>query len=109
MREQLTREQAIALHDTKWWLHHDEKTVSAFQLFNERLAMPFDEFHRCIEVALDRPVFTHEFVDPDSLLAELNGLLPAPSFDEIMAKLPAEKTIVAMPGDASKGEGDGTY
>ena len=57
--------------------------------------MPFDLFHKSIEAALGRPVFTHEFgMNRDGLTRELAGLQSAPSMEEIMALIPAEKLLV---------------
>jgi hypothetical protein len=47
------------------------------------------------ERVLGRGVYTHEFAHPYALIAELLGEAKRPSFDEILAKLPASaKTIL---------------
>jgi hypothetical protein len=95
--EQLSREQAIALHDSNAWQKWDAKTRALFQMEQDCLCMPFGEFHKAVEDALGRPVWTHEFgLNRDGLLAELQGKATAPSFAEIVAMLPAEKTVVAV-------------
>ena len=35
--------------------------------------LPFDELHRGVEAFMGRPVWTHEFVDPERLRRERNG------------------------------------
>lgn len=88
--EQLTREQAIAFHDSEAWKEMTDVERAAFQLNQECLCMPFAEFHRCVGVALGRPVWTHEFAFSDKLREEMNGKAKAPTFDEILAMLPKE-------------------
>lgn len=93
--EQLTREQAIAFHDSGAWKQMDAKARAVFQMEQDKLCMPFSEFHAAIEEALGRPVFTHEFyLNRDGLRAELEGKAKAPTFADILAMLPAEKTVV---------------
>jgi hypothetical protein len=41
-----------------------------FQLTNERLCIPFNKFHEITEKVLNRPVFSHEFADPEHLIEE---------------------------------------
>lgn len=72
--EQLTTEQAIAFHDSGAWQKWDAKTRALFQMEQACLCMPFGEFHKAVEDALGRPVWTHEFgLNRDGLLAELQG------------------------------------
>jgi len=66
------------------------------QLFQDRLCMPFNEFHRAIESVLGRPVWTHEFGSRGNLKAEYLGEKAAPTFDEIMALIPEEKRILIV-------------
>lgn len=74
----LTEDEAIALSKTGWWKDRTAEEIMRFQMAEERLAMPFGEFHEAVEEALGRPVWTHEFVDPDRLMAELDGDEPTP-------------------------------
>jgi hypothetical protein len=95
--EQLTKEQAIAFHDSNAWQKWDAKTRALFQMEQDCLCMPFYEFQKAVEEALGRPVWTHEFgLNRGGLLAELQGKATAPSFAEIVAMLPADKTVVAV-------------
>lgn len=93
--EQLTSEQAIAFHGSGAWKKWDAKTLAMFQMEQDCLCVPFSEFHKAIEETLGRPVFTHEFgLNREGLLAELQGKATAPSFAEIVAMLPADRTVV---------------
>lgn len=93
----LTKEQAIALHETKFWEPMSLRERAMFQMFEERLCMPFDVFHEAVEKTLDRPVFTHEFgVNVDGLQAELLGEAPAPTFEQIIGMIPADKRVVVL-------------
>lgn len=92
--KQFTKKEAIALHDSGGWKILPSKELFALQLQQDRLFVPWEAFHKAAEEALGRPVFTHEFVDREGLLAEFEGRVAAPSLDEIIAKLPSDKTIV---------------
>lgn len=92
--EQLTREQAIAYHDAGEWIKLNAKERFSFQIEQDCLCMPFSEFQMAANVALGRPVYTHEFADRDGLRAEFEGKVSAPSLAEIVGKLPGEKVAV---------------
>lgn len=94
--KQITREQAIEMSKNNWWTGLPEEAVVVFQLFQDRLALPFEEFHRCLEVSLGRPVYTHEMVNLDGLQKEFLGDRPAPTFQEILDLIPEEKRIVVV-------------
>lgn len=92
---QLTPFEAIAFHDAGEWKSWTAKQRATFQIHQECLCMPFGEFHRAVEEALGRPVWTHEFgVNLDGLKAELAGQKDAPTMEEIIALLPAEKVVI---------------
>ena len=46
----------------------------AFQLYEERLCMPFPLFHKAVEEALGRPVYTHEFAGVENLRQEFEAM-----------------------------------
>lgn len=101
--QQITREQAVEIFDSKRWEKWTDDEIVRFQLFQERLAMPFDRFHQAVEAVLKRPVWTHEFAFVDGLRAEYRKERPAPTFDDIVGLLPADKTIVvAMSHDVAE-------
>lgn len=89
----ITREQAVKLHDSGFWKELSARQKVEFQLFEQRLCMPFSEFHKAMEEVLGRPVWTHEFAS-DNLKAEFLGERPAPSMDDIINLIPADKRII---------------
>jgi len=95
--KQLSREEAIALAEGKFWETLSARERAEFQLSQDRLSMPFDVFHQALEDALGRPVYTHELgLNRDGLIAELLGQREAPSLDEIIALIPAEKRLLVQ-------------
>ena len=94
--EQLTKEQAIAFFESGAWRQMDAKQRALFQMGQDRLCMPFNEFHKAVTEALGRPVWTHEFVNRAGLLAELEGKAEKPTFEQVLALLPADKTVVLV-------------
>lgn len=86
---------ALALYHSNWWIGREPRYVAAFQLTVRLLCMPFDLFHEALEAALGRPVWTHEMgANWGGLLDELRGDGPVPRMEDILALLPADKTIV---------------
>lgn len=104
---QLTRDEAIALHDSEAWKAWTPQQRAAFQMVQDRLCMPFSEFHKAVEETLGRSVWTHEFgLNRDGLMREITGQASPPSFEEIVAMLPAGNTlIVRVPGSGGKDHG----
>ena len=94
--QQLTEEEAIALAESGWWIDQDAVTLAQFQLAQEVLCMDFGAFHAAVETALGRPVWTHEFVDPDRLWDELHEHRTPPTMADIIAMIPAEKRIIFL-------------
>jgi len=91
----MTREEAIALADSGWWEHLSDFERAKFQLFEDKLCMPFEVFHKSVEKALDRPVWTHEFgLNHEGLKKELLGDAPAPTMQEILDLIPEDKRII---------------
>ena len=101
----ITQEQAIELGKSQFWERMTQREIAEFQLFTDALCMPFDVFHKAIEVALDRPVWTHEFgLNVQGLKDELMLGKAAPTLTEIMDLIPADKRIVVVIADDSTGE-----
>ena len=93
----MTREQAIKLAESRWWEGMPPKDIATFQLHEERLCMPFDVFHEALEKAIGRPVFTHERgLDAEGIKRELLGDRPAPTMEEIIALIPADKRVIVV-------------
>lgn len=57
----MTKEEAIKLAESKFWEPLSDVERTRFQLFEEKLCMPFGVFHAAVEGALERPVQTLEF------------------------------------------------
>lgn len=92
--KQLTKEQAIAFAENKLYEGMTSRQIAEFQIQQDLLCMPFDVFHKAITEALGRPVWTHEFAFHDELRKELYGEKPAPTFEEIINLIPAEKRVI---------------
>jgi hypothetical protein len=92
----MTREEAIKLAKTEWWKYTDAETIVAFQLYEEKLCMPFTDFHKAIEKVLGRPVFSHELAFVDRLRIEHKGGKPKPTFEEIVELIPEEKRLLLV-------------
>lgn len=90
----MTRDEAIALHDSKFWEAMSYEERAKFQLFEPLLCMPFGVFHEAIEKTLGRPVYTHEFGHMEGLRKELLGEAPAPSMEEIISLIPKNKQLL---------------
>lgn len=97
--EQFTEEQAIALSESCWWEVCTADEIVRLQLYQERLCMPFPHYQRTIEKVLGRPVYLHEFMDPDALIREYEGSKTPPTFDEIVAMIPSDKLVVIVHED----------
>ena len=92
----MTYEQAIALAESKWWEGMSAKDVVTFQLQERLLCMDFSTYHRLVEEAIGRSVWTHEFANPHYLLNELYGNLPCPSMEDIINLIPIDKRIILI-------------
>lgn len=93
---QLTTEQAIAIADSEVWKKWTAEQVVRFQMFQKKLCMDFDHFHKCLEEVLGRPVFTHEFAFHDELVKEYLGTKETPTFEEIFDLIPKEKQFIIV-------------
>lgn len=94
-RQSIGKEKAIELFHSGWWKGRPAKEVAKFQLFTDELSMPFDEFHKVLEEALGRPVWTHELgLNFDGIALELLGEKDAPTMEEILNLIPEDKRIV---------------
>ena len=72
MSKQLTKEEAIKFNDDKQYESMSHIEIAKFQINQEILCMPFSVFHKAVEKALDRVVFTHEF-GFESIKSEINN------------------------------------
>ena len=95
MTQSIGKAAAIAMTETEWWKGLPAWQIAKFQLFTTELCMPFSEFHRAVESALGRSVWTHEFgMNYDGLVQEFLGERDAPTMQEIFDLIPAEKRLV---------------
>ncbi len=93
VHDELTKEEAIGLYNSGWWVGLPAIDVAKFQLHQRLLCVPFDVYQHAVEKAMGRSVYTHEFAHPDGLRAELNGG-ESPTWQEILDLLPANKRTV---------------
>jgi len=95
--KQLSKQKAIELHDSKIWEDWTSEEIVKFQLWQEKLCVPFSVFHEAVEKSLGRPVYTHEFgMNLDGIKSEFLHERPEPTFDEILSLIPKEKLILIM-------------
>lgn len=93
----MTEEQAIALGNSGWWEGLSYRERAEFQLIEDRLCMPFEVFHEAVEKTLGRPVYTHEFgLARKELISELTGDRPAPTLEDILNLIPADKRLILV-------------
>lgn len=94
---ELTREQAIQLHDSGFYEDMTYKEKAEFQINEQLLCMPFDVFHEAVEKTIGRPVFTHEFsMNYDGILAEIMGEIKIQDLRsvEILQLIPESKRVI---------------
>lgn len=93
---QFTREEAIQFGEEKRWESMTPTERGLFQLRQDNLCMPFEKAHEGVTSLLARPVYTHEFANPDMLWDEYQGLIPAPDLEAIIAKLPSGMDVIVV-------------
>ncbi len=92
--KQFTTEQAIAFANNGVWKEWTNEQIVRFQLFQDKMCMPFSRFHEAIEKVLNRPIYTHEFASINEIKKEYLGAKAAPTFEEIINLIPKEKQII---------------
>jgi hypothetical protein len=93
--QNIGKEKAIELFESKWWENRTHQEIAKFQLLTAELCCPFGVFHEALEKSLDRPVYTHELgMNYEGLVQELFGERDAPTLEEIMEMIPEGKRIV---------------
>ena len=101
---QFTREEAIEFAKSKVWEDWDDEMLAGFQLFQDKLCVDFSRFHRAMESALERPIFTHEFGFKEGLMEEFLGKRRRPNLQEILNLVPKDKVIAVV---MEEGNADG--
>ena len=92
----INKQTAIKLAKSKFWETMTAKEIAEFQLNTELLCMPFSIFHKAVEEALGRSVWTHEFAFSEGLKKELLGENPAPTMEEIINLIPKDKRVILV-------------
>lgn len=97
----MTKEEAIAMAESNWWKDKTAYEIVDFQLYEDTLCMDFSDFHKAIEDALGRSVWTHEFADRKGLQAEYEGTRtpetsPLESAKRILHKLGRDDLVENM-------------
>jgi len=82
------------MYESEIWKDMTLEQIAEFQLFQDRLCVPFDKFQEAMEKLLNRPVWTHEFAFKDQLIKEFLGEKSAPTMEEIINQIPEEKRII---------------
>jgi hypothetical protein len=94
-QKSIGKDRAIALAKTEWWKGLPARQIAKVGLLTQELCLPFDVLHGAVEEALGRPVWTQEFgTNFDGIVQELLGEKDAPTLQEIMDLIPAEKRII---------------
>ncbi|BAV64777.1 DUF7736 domain-containing protein [Sphingobium cloacae] len=93
---QFTKEEAVAFAEEGKWSSLSPSERGLLQLRQDRLCMPWEKAHEGVTALLGRPVYTHEFADPDSLWAEANGAIPKAQLSDVLAKLSPDALILAV-------------
>lgn len=103
-RVSIGRDRAIELAESGWWEGKTAREIATFQMFVDELAMPFSTFHKALEEALGRPVWTHEMgINWEGLADELCGGGCAPDMEDIIGLMPKHQYIIVV-ADKSKEE-----
>jgi hypothetical protein len=96
-RYSIGKETAIKLAESRWWERDglSARDIAGFQLLTAELCMDFSAFHKALEDSLGRSVFTHELgLNYDRIVKEFLGKKEAPTFEQILALLPKDKTVM---------------
>ena len=95
-KKEITKEEALTLYHSEWWVGKTVREIAGFQLFQDRLCTPWDIFHEAVEQSLGRGVFTHEFGSHniEELRKEFCGEATAPTLEEVINLLPQQKRII---------------
>jgi hypothetical protein len=74
LQSDLTQQEAIELGLTGWWKTMSVKEAALLQLNQPLLCTDtFSTFHGLVEEAIGKPVYNHQFADPQSLIERLTA------------------------------------
>jgi len=97
--KQLTETEAIEIFNSNIWQEWTDEEIVAFQLYQDKLCLPFTRFHKAVETVLGRSVWTHEFAfasKPNGLQDQYESNCGKPSMQDIMALFPKNKPIILI-------------
>lgn len=95
----MNKQQAVKLYKTKFWKDMTDESIVRFQLFEEKLCMPFGVFHKAMEKVLKRPIWTHEFgLNHKGLKKEFLKEEEPPTMKDIIELIPEDKRMVVIGG-----------
>ena len=100
----MDKKTALKLYESKFWEEMTYEERAKFQLFEDRLCMPFSVFHKAMEEVLKRPVWTHEFAYREMLIKEMLRERPKPSLDEIIGLIPEDKRVIVLVNEQEGGD-----
>lgn len=93
--KQLNEKEAITFAQSNVYENWTDEQIVRFQLFQKKLCLSdFGIFKKAMSTVLDRPVYTHEFVDTKSLISEYLGEKEPPTLEEIINLIPKDKRIL---------------
>ena len=93
----MNKREAIKLYKSKWWEDKLDEEIANFQIHEPKLCCPMEIFHRAVETWLERPVWTHEFADPQALIDEKAGKRKAEDPITSLQRIVPSKPIIALP------------
>lgn len=92
----VTKDEAIKLAESGWWKDKTYEEIAEFQIHEPLLCCDFDVFHKAVEVWLGRPVWTHEFADPQALIDEKEGKRNFEGPIQSLQRLAPNKPIITV-------------
>jgi integrase len=87
--------QTKAKYAYPWWASNNPTEVFWGQINEEISIVSFEKYHAYAEKAMGRPIFTHEFGDPQALIDEFVERISKPTLEDILKKIPAIKQKAA--------------
>lgn len=75
--KRMTTEEAIAKAESLWYERKSPQEIVDFQLYEDKLCMPLPLFQEAVEKVWGRPVYTHEYKEPEKLIAEYEAVKSA--------------------------------
>lgn len=87
------KEEAILFYESGQWKDFDSEEIVKFQLFQHKLCMPFNIFHKACNKVFDRLIFSHEFANTKKLKREYLGKRSDPTSEEILEPIKDKVTF----------------